>query len=458
MSKSLNIVELIETNPITCLSNTYQNKLLNKIKEKFSDNEQQMFVASFYCYLNYHDEFIIDLDNIWKWLGFQSKFNSKRLLETQFIINKDYILLIPTAKQSSHIKGGHNKETFMLNIKTFKKYCLKAGTKKADEIHEYYIKLEETLQEVIQEESNELKLQLESVTQDKQKIREKTLLEQFPNNTQCVYYGTIDNLSNNNEKLIKFGNSNNLKNRVIKHKDTYSNFVLINAFKVDNKLQIENALKENKIFIERLRNLTLGNKKYIELLNIEGITFTELDKIIKDIITGIEYSPENYIKILEENKILKKQLEEKNEANNTNNLILLTSENNKLKKENIKLMKKYNKLIKRTKTIDSDDETVQEVSQNEINNYGTIVNTMPTKIVKNKNGVYDINNKIYEKCFGSREDVWNCKAYKTTGGLIKNDLMINTCGKIVSKKKSIHETIINRFEKCGINEDPNKFL
>lgn len=34
----------------------------------------------------------------------------------------------------------------MLNIKTFKKYCLKAGTKKADEIHEYYIKLEETLQ------------------------------------------------------------------------------------------------------------------------------------------------------------------------------------------------------------------------------------------------------------------------------------------------------------------------
>ena len=125
MSKSLNIVELIETNPITCLSNTYQNKLLNKIKEKFSDNEQQMFVASFYCYLNYHDEFIIDLDNIWKWLGFQSKFNSKRLLESCFIINKDYILLIPTAKQSTHIKGGHNKETFMLNIKTFKKYCLK---------------------------------------------------------------------------------------------------------------------------------------------------------------------------------------------------------------------------------------------------------------------------------------------------------------------------------------------
>ena len=36
-------------------------------------------------------------------------------------------------------RGGHNKETIMLNIETFKKFCLKAGTKKADEIHEYYI-------------------------------------------------------------------------------------------------------------------------------------------------------------------------------------------------------------------------------------------------------------------------------------------------------------------------------
>ena len=465
MSKSLNIVELIETNPITRLSNTYQNKLLTKIKERFTDDEQQIFVASFYCYLNYNSktDFLINLDDIWKWLHFSTKQKSKELLEKNFIINKDYILLNLQVKQSPHIRGGHNKETFMLNIDTFKKFCLKAGTKKADEIHEYYIKLEETLQEVIQEESNELKLQLEqkeqqleSVTQDKQKIREKTLLEQFPNNTQCVYYGTIDNLSNNNEKLIKFGNSNNLKNRVIKHKDTYSNFVLINAFKVDNKLQIENALKENKIFIERLRNLTLGNKKYIELLNIEGITFTHLDKIIKEIITGIEYSPENYIKILEENKILKKQIEEKNEANNTNNLILLTSENNKLKKENIKLMKRYNDFKRRTKTDDADenahDETVQEVNQNEIDNYTTVINTISKKFIKNKDGKYEFDNKIYDKLIGLREEVWNYKAYKTSGGLIKNDLIMNSLGKIVSKKKCIQESANNRFEKYGINK------
>ena len=89
----------------------------------------------------------------------------------------------------------------MLNIRTFKLLCLKAGTKKAGQIHEYYLKLEETLQEVIEEESNELKLQLESKElkiksqeerlKDNEKtqivLKEKTILAHFPNNTQCIY-------------------------------------------------------------------------------------------------------------------------------------------------------------------------------------------------------------------------------------------------------------------------------
>jgi hypothetical protein len=38
---------------------------------------------------------------------------------------------------------------------------LKAGTKKADEIHDYYMKMEDMIQDIIHEESDELKLQLE---------------------------------------------------------------------------------------------------------------------------------------------------------------------------------------------------------------------------------------------------------------------------------------------------------
>jgi hypothetical protein len=460
MTECFNIIELIENNPVTRLSTTYQNKLIEKIKTNFTDSEQQMFVASFYCYLNYNSktDFVIDLDNVWKWLGFNQKVKAKELLEKSFKKDIDYKKsLSQLGKQSTHTKGGHNKESFLMTVKTFKLLCLKACTKKADQIHEYYIKLEETLQEVIQEESDELKIQLEQKDKllenaklEKAKLREKTLLEQFPNNTQCVYYGIIDNVSNNNEPLIKFGNSNFLKNRITKHKDTYSNFILINSFRVENKLQIENALKNNHFFIKRQRTLTLKNKKYIELLSIKDTTFEEIDKIIKEVIISIEYSPENYIKLLEENKHLKEIIEERKEINKTNEVLLLTSENKRLKEENIKLLKKYNKNNNTIKTNNSTFEN-EEVTQEELENYPITMNNLKRRVYTKTNGTYNINGKIFESLYGSREQVWEEKSYKTSGGLIKNDLMINKLGKIVSKKKSIHEFAIDRFTKCGVN-------
>ena len=493
MDTSLNIVELIENNPITRLSGVYQNKLLVKIKDKFTDNEQHMFVASFYCFLNHdqRNDFVIDFDDVWQWLGFTLKENAKRMLLKQFNLDIDYKFIArqvgrannsvkqnisKQGNQTTHPRGGHNKEIIMLTIRTFKLFCLKAGTKKAEQIHEYYVKLEETLQEVIQEESNELKMQLEQKQlelknhliiseKDKEQIREKTLIEQFPNNTQCVYYGIIDNLSDQGEKLVKFGNSNNLKYRVKQHKDTYLNFRLVNAFKVENKLQIENAIKESTLLNERQRIITLKYKKYVELLNVDGITFAELDKKIKEIITSIEYSPDNYIKILEDNRILKKQLEQKNEINNNNKFILLTAENTRLKNENIKLIKKNNTLKRQIHPTDSSDVientftvAAQEevnVTQNEIENYGINLNTCK-KIIKNKDGKYNIDGKIYDKIIGSRTDVWEGKTYKTAGCLIKSDLMINKSGKIVSMKKCIEGTIGNRFEKYRVNKPKEK--
>ena len=87
----LNIVDLIENNPIIRLTNTYQNKLLSKIKDNFNDTEQQLFISSFYCYLNYNKtDFIIDLDNIWSWLGFSTKQKTKDLLEKNFKQDIDY--------------------------------------------------------------------------------------------------------------------------------------------------------------------------------------------------------------------------------------------------------------------------------------------------------------------------------------------------------------------------------
>ena len=210
--EQLNIVELIESNPITKLSSDYNVKLLSKIKANFSDFEQQMFLTSFYCYLNYHptNDFVIDLDDVWKWVGFSVKIKAKTLLEKYFKENIDYKKsLCDSVQQTKHIKGGQNIQKIFLNVKTFKLFCIKAETKKADDIHEYFMKLEEIIQETINEESSELRLQLdqqkiilqqqtkvlENVEKDKEQLKEETIIDQFPVNTQCIYIAKIDNKS-----------------------------------------------------------------------------------------------------------------------------------------------------------------------------------------------------------------------------------------------------------------------
>ena len=92
----MDIVEMIENTPITRLSSIYQNTLVERLKERFTEKDQQMFITSFYSYLNYNSrtDYVIDLDTIWEWCGFTQKISAKKLLEKNFIKDKDYKCLL----------------------------------------------------------------------------------------------------------------------------------------------------------------------------------------------------------------------------------------------------------------------------------------------------------------------------------------------------------------------------
>ena len=70
---------------------------------------------------------------------------------------------------------------------------------------------------------------------------------------------------------------------------------------------------------------------------------------------------------------------------------------------------------------------------------------------------YTIKGKVYKELFGSREQVLNKTAYKTTGGLTIDDLLMNKNGRIVSAVK--HKTAKNekRLEKHGYYARKGKF-
>ena len=167
---------------------------------------------------------------------------------------------------------------------------------------------------------------------------------------------------------------------------------------------------------------------------------------------------------MEENKRLKKVIEGHNKFNNMNELVLLRAENKNLKIENLRIIKKYNKgaptfsspASNFTLEPDSESESESEyesepdsvtVNKKEIENYGIVINEIRTKRRdKSDDGFFHIDGRVYKLLEGTRSDVWNGNAYKTSGGLIKNDLLVNKDGKIVSKSKSIEGTINNKLD------------
>jgi len=337
--EQMNIVELIENNPITKLSDTYNIKLLTKIKSTFSDQEQQIFVSSFYCYLNYDkNEFVVNLDHVWTWLGFSQKYNAERMLEKHFIIDIDYKNFTPPiggakfknekqdknfepatsgAKPDNEKWGGHNIKKIMLTIKCFKSLCLKAQTKKAGEIHEYYMKMEETLHEIIEEEAIEFKTKLEQKSLElEQKSLElklvpeqekhKLIMKQFGFiNGSLIYILRVKQLDS--KYIIKIGESRKgVRNRYNEFRVKYGQHVIfLDAFPVNNSAGFEKFLHgHDKIRPHKVTTFE-GHEKENELFMIgDGLQYKSLVETIELNINHYDYSVADFEKLRAENEKL----------------------------------------------------------------------------------------------------------------------------------------------------------
>ena len=302
---SIDIVNLIENNPITKFSGNYQSKLVEKVKNNFTNYEQQLFLSSFYCYLKYDstNDFVIELDNVWQWLGFSTKQKAKNLLEKNFVINKDYeLLLCQPAKQDIRIHGGHNKEIFMLNIETFKKFCLKSETKKADEVHDYFIKLEKIMIEITKEECEELKTQLQQMDNTKNKEmetklimqkgleKERVLLDKFANSGPLVYIIKVKTYENGTY-VVKIGESRKgIQNRYSEHKTNYEECLLLDCFSLDKSKEFEDFLHHHSvIYPNKIKNLENHETENELFLIGKELTYNILLKIIDDNINNHNY-------------------------------------------------------------------------------------------------------------------------------------------------------------------------
>ncbi len=276
--ENIDIVALIRDHPLNKLSGNYESNIINKIKEQFSTEEQQLFIANFYCYTNYDNEteFVVEFDNVWKMLEFTRIDHCKNVLNKNFTENKDYIIgkhTPATSGASSH--GGNNKEKILLTVNCFKKLCLKAGTKKADEIHDYYIKLEKIINQVAREESEVLvkQLQIKDTEINKTKLdNQNNLLLNF-DKKNVVYIIRVE------ENILKFGHTQDIKTRFTDHKNEFGQDIkLLYIFESIYNREFELMIKKDKLLKKYIVDKKY-KKNQTELIQLDTL-FTE-EELVK---------------------------------------------------------------------------------------------------------------------------------------------------------------------------------
>jgi hypothetical protein len=188
------------------------------------------------------------------------------------MINIDYKIL-PFDQENN--KQDNCKIVIMLNINTFKLFCLEANTCEANEFNKYFMKLEELLYDVVEKENDQLNLQLTGLlynidskfiydnpiieTNNKTlKDKQQSLLYEVGSMSSIIYIFKIKSYSSS-KYIIKLGESKYGIEAVInKYKTKYIEILLLDCFKV---------LKSEEFIVFLYNNEYIKNNK---IINIEG--------------------------------------------------------------------------------------------------------------------------------------------------------------------------------------------
>lgn len=97
------------------------------------------------------DQFPVDFDNAWQWLGYSTKQMARKKLVNNF--DQDLDFLIKGLKSPT---GGRSSEYIVLTVDCFKSLGMMAGTSKGRQIRRYFLDCERQVQQVLPAQHDEL--------------------------------------------------------------------------------------------------------------------------------------------------------------------------------------------------------------------------------------------------------------------------------------------------------------
>jgi len=319
------------------LITTTNNNFTNYLVERLNTEDEKQFALHFKIYLEHgykNNTFPINFDDVWKMCEFDKKYNALRVLQKHFEENKDYKKVLlqneerflledndgkscsskmrsgfsqPERKQN----GGQNKETIMLNVDTFKEFCMKASTQKAKQIRSYYIKLEKIFFSYTKDQlyySNDRIKTLETKVNNFDVKLNKNFKNAF--NKQSVVYIMKLQSFDDGTYIIKIGKTDNLTDRTSKLVSLYCNkdqLVIMSVYPCEDNNNFEKFLHSNP-YISQYRYTGKINDKAtsIETYRINDINYEKIKRIIDNNIYN--YNGKNLDIMKENNKSLELQL------------------------------------------------------------------------------------------------------------------------------------------------------
>jgi hypothetical protein len=293
---------------------------------------------------------------------------------------------------------------------------MKASTNRADEICDYYVKMENimnqyTKEKLIELENSNEKL-LKMIKEEEININElfwnENSISNF-NNKNVVYLAFIGYI--NGIAYYKYGMTKQIYTREFEqHKKTFDTFIMIHIELCDNMIFVENEFKLELKSKDLLKSQEINGRKHIELFitnpqnNIKKIIQMLKDLVQKYPLEIIKKSNDEIkkLKIFHENEKFKLEIEKfkfeikflKSENENIKikqNIGInynLENDYKEIKEEHKELKNEYKKLKEKYKNIKKNKQSKKYIN-NEENNYISLINNeiIDNEIIDNENNI-----------------------------------------------------------------------
>ncbi len=432
-------MSLAYSNPVLqTINNGLDERLYELILEKMNTEEQKQFVNNFKMYLahgNDDTKFVVSLDNIWKWIGFSKIGHAKRLLVNKFSENINYILLDRASPDGLVLSNSvWNKEIILLNVSTFKKFCMKASTSRADEICDYYVNMENIMLQYTKEKLNEMQVNYENTKNELDKYLNFTTEDNifwdensiFDYDNKDVNYlafiGFFDGVP-----IYKYGKSKQIYTREFKqHQKFFNVFEMVHIELSNNMTVVEIEFKKELKSKNLLRTIEINGKNTIELFtttpqhtiekiiqNLKDLVIKNPKQEIKDLQDEYEKNrmQDKFEKINMENDYLKREngmlniikecyetskINYKELKDQYNNLLVRPTINIKNEPQNI-IQKEYKIVIDKLNNSIFEKDDLLVTKDNTIDELNNLLIKKDNLLIIKDNIIDDLNNKIIEK-------------------------------------------------------------